>query len=105
MAILDGKPFTPVWAQTWWRKRSNLPITWTSATRPPTQPASAVYFGGSLPLPEGIKLEAKEFLDRNVAEVGQQRMLAYQQETTRAGELPLYVPGGYEAALQVGVVP
>lgn len=62
----------------------------------------AVYFGGSMPLAEGIKLEAREFLDLNAAEVGQERMLDYQAQTSAAGELPLYLADTYAAALRSG---
>lgn len=65
----------------------------------------AVYFGGSLPLEEGIKLETREFLGLDFSEQGQALMLAYMAGTGKFGELPLYVPGEYEAALERGSTP
>lgn len=117
VAIMDGKPFTPAQA---------LEIGAVDAVVPKARVVAkaleladhlgkrhkasiaaikrAVYMGGSLPLPEGIKLEAKEFLGLDIAEAGQRQMLAYQQDTATLGELPLYVPGGYDAALASGQV-
>lgn len=62
----------------------------------------AVYFGSSLPLQDGIKLEAKEFLTLDVSPEGQQLMLAYQAGTDLLGDLPLYVANQYETALEEG---
>ncbi|NMO22885.1 enoyl-CoA hydratase/isomerase family protein [Pyxidicoccus fallax] len=117
VAILDGKPFTPAQA---------LELGAVDAVVPKADVVAraielahhlgkrdkaavgaikrSVYFGGSLPLPDGIKLEAKEFLTLNVSENGQTLMLAYQRRTAELGELPLYAPGGYDAALRAGQV-
>lgn len=62
----------------------------------------AVYFGSSLPLQDGIKLEAKEFLTLDVSPEGQKRMLAYRAGTDLLGDLPLYVADQYETALKAG---
>lgn len=62
----------------------------------------AVYFGSSLSLQDGIKLEAKEFLTLDVSPEGQKLMLAYQAGTTSLGDLPLYVEDHYETALEDG---
>lgn len=62
----------------------------------------SIYFGSSLPLQEGIKLEAKEFLTLDVSPEGQKLMLAYQAGLLALGDLPLYVDGHYEAALEEG---
>lgn len=62
----------------------------------------AVYFGSSLPLQDGIKLEAREFLALDVAPEGQALMLAYQAGTRALGDLPLYVGDQYRAALADG---
>lgn len=118
VAIIDGKPFTPEQAleigavDAVVRKADVVAKACELAghlgQRHKASIAAikrAVYFGGSLPLADGLKLEAKEFLGLNVAEVGQERMVAYQREAALAGELPLYVPGGYEAALQAGRIP
>ncbi|MDC3952774.1 enoyl-CoA hydratase/isomerase family protein [Polyangium jinanense] len=115
LAILDGKPFTPAQALEIGAvdavvSKANVvakAIALADELAKRHKPSLAaikrsVYFGGSLPLPEGIKLEAKEFLGLDVAEEGQRRMRAYQEQTAARGELPLYIPGGYEAALQAG---
>jgi enoyl-CoA hydratase/carnithine racemase len=115
VAILDGKPFTSAQALQIGAVDAVVPKADVVATaidlagyfgkRHKASVAAikrAVYFGGSLPLPDGIKLEAKEFLTLNVADEGQALMLGYQAGTASRGELPLYVPGGYEAALQAG---
>jgi enoyl-CoA hydratase len=115
IAILDGKPFAPAQALEIGAVDAVVPKARVVAkarefadhlgTRHKPSIAAikrAVYMGGSLPLPDGIKLETREFLGLDIAEVGQARMLAYQQETAALGELPLYVPGGYEAALEAG---
>lgn len=65
----------------------------------------AVYFGTSLPLQDGIKLEAKEFLTLDVSPEGQKLMLAYQAGTDLLGDLPLYVADHYETALKEGHTP
>jgi len=65
----------------------------------------AVYLGGSLPLPDALKFEAGEFLRLTISETGQKQMLAYQANTEANGELPLYQPGGYAAALESGRTP
>ena len=115
VAILDGKPFTP--AQALEIGAVDAVVPKDSVVAKATALADelgkrhkpsigaikrSVYFGGSLPLPDGIKLEAKEFLGLDVAEEGQRRMLAYQAETLEKGELPLYVQGGYKEALRAG---
>ncbi|MFY0531193.1 enoyl-CoA hydratase/isomerase family protein [Nannocystis pusilla] len=115
VAILDGKPFTPAQAleigavdavvakETVIARATALADELGKRHKPSIGAIKrSVYFGGSLPLPDGIKLEAKEFLGLDVAEEGQRRMLAYQAQTRERGELPLYVPGGYEEALRAG---
>ena len=62
----------------------------------------AVYLGGSLPLPEALQLETREFMDLDMAEEGQRRMLAYEVNTSTHGDLPLYVGDGYAQALKSG---
>lgn len=115
VAILDGKPFAPEQALQLGAVDAVVPkvdvvakaIELADHLGRRHKPAvgaikRAVYFGGSLPLQDGIKLEAKEFLTLDVSEEGQALMLAYQNATSARGELPLYVPGGYEAALRDG---
>jgi len=118
VAILEGKPFAPAQALALGAVDAVVPKSEVvakavelAAQLGKRHKASfaaikrAVYFGGSLPLPDGIKLEAGEFLRLVVSEVGQARMLAYQEQTARSGELPLYTPGGYATALDAGQTP
>lgn len=114
-AILEGRPFAPQEALSLGAVdavciRSEvmskaIAVAKTFATRHKAAIGAikrAVYFGSSLPLPEGVKLEAKEFLALVMSPEGQTRMIAYDEETVRTGELPLYLDGRYEAALRSG---
>lgn len=118
MAILDGAPIHPTQALEIGAVDAVVPqgdvvgkameLAEYKARRPKASIAAikrAVYFGGSLPLPEGIKLEAKEFLTLDCSDEGQALMLAYLAGAEKFGELPLYVPGEYEAALESGRTP
>lgn len=113
VAILDGRPFTP--AQTLEYGAVDAVVAKTGGVAKAIELADhfgkrpkasigaikrAVYFGGSLPLPEGIKLEAKEFLELDVSKEGQELMLGYQAGTTTLSELPLYVPGIYDKSIR-----
>lgn len=51
-----------------------------------------------------MSLESRELLTLNVSANGQKLMLEYQRKTAELGELPLYAPGGYDAALGAGQV-
>jgi enoyl-CoA hydratase/carnithine racemase len=62
----------------------------------------AVYFGGSGDLEQGLHIERAEFLTTALSALGQELMLDYMAATEAKGELPLYVPGIYEAALATG---
>ena len=118
VAILEGKPFTPEQALEYGAVDAVVPranvigkaveLATHFGKRPKAAVGAikrAVYFGGSLPLPEGIKLEAKEFLGLDVSQEGQALMLGYQAGTAVLGGLPLYVPGIYEEALAAGKLP
>lgn len=75
------------------------------AARPPKAIAAikrAVNIGGSLSMAEGLHLERAEFLALLPEQQAQSIMLHYLQDTARVGELPVYQPGGYDAALQHG---
>jgi len=50
----------------------------------------AVYEGGSLPLPGGLRFEAAQFVARAAAPEALEAMQAYVDEFERTGELPLY---------------
>ncbi|MCK8642387.1 enoyl-CoA hydratase/isomerase family protein [Mycobacterium colombiense] len=62
----------------------------------------AVNVGGSLSMDEGLHLERAEFLALLPERQAQSIMLHYLRDTAKAGELPVYRPGGYAAALQHG---
>lgn len=65
----------------------------------------AVYFGSSMKLTEGLRLERAEFLHLLATPRAQQLMLAYQASTTQHHELPLYRPEVYAAAVHNGCLP
>jgi Enoyl-CoA hydratase/carnithine racemase len=62
----------------------------------------AVNVGGSLSTAEGLHLERAEFLASLPRRDAQDIMLHYLRATAERGELPLYLPGGYAAALAHG---
>jgi enoyl-CoA hydratase len=62
----------------------------------------AVNVGGSLSMAEGLRLERTEFLASLPQRQAQEIMLRYLRDTAETGELPLYQPGGYAAALAHG---
>ncbi|MFI7669553.1 enoyl-CoA hydratase/isomerase family protein [Nocardia sp. NPDC049526] len=62
----------------------------------------SVNVGGSLSMAEGLHLERTEFLASLPQRQAQEIMLRYLRETAESGELPLYRPGGYDAALRHG---
>jgi enoyl-CoA hydratase/carnithine racemase len=62
----------------------------------------AVYEGGSLPLPAGLRVERAEFLSALGTSGSQQLMQAYVDATDEAGELPLYDAQARERTLAAG---
>ena len=62
----------------------------------------AVNVGGSMSMNEGLHLERAEFLASLPQRQAQEIMLRYVRDTAQYGELPLYQPGGYDAALVHG---
>ena len=62
----------------------------------------AVNVGGSLSMADGLQLESAEFLAALPQPQAQAIMLRYLRDTAETGELPLYQPGGYAAALEHG---
>jgi enoyl-CoA hydratase len=62
----------------------------------------AVYEGGSLPLPAGLRLERAEFLAALSTHEAGQAMAAYVAEFERTGELPGYDRAAMERALGAG---
>ncbi|WP_419996944.1 enoyl-CoA hydratase/isomerase family protein [Streptomyces boninensis] len=65
----------------------------------------AVYFGGSMPLEDGLHVERAEFLTTALSSEGQRLMRAYMADTEATGELPLYDGDTYERAIAAGVAP
>ena len=49
----------------------------------------SVYFGGSMPLAEGLHVERTEFLGTDQSKEGQELMLQYLSDTESTGEPPL----------------
>ncbi|MFF0160340.1 enoyl-CoA hydratase/isomerase family protein [Streptomyces sp. NPDC005263] len=62
----------------------------------------AVNLGSSLSLADGLHLELSEMLASLPRPQAQELMKAYLRDTAANGELPLYQPGGYAAALLRG---
>jgi enoyl-CoA hydratase len=62
----------------------------------------AVYEGGSLPLPDGLRVERAEFLATLTTREAQDAMAAYLSGLERSGELPAYDPATMERALDTG---
>jgi enoyl-CoA hydratase len=62
----------------------------------------AVYEGGSLPLPAGLRLESAEFVAALGSADAIELMRAYVAETERTGELPAYNRPALEQALERG---
>ncbi len=115
VAILDGKPFTPQQALEIGAVDAVVPrdqviakaetLAAHFATRHKASIGAikrAVYFGGSMPLPDAVQLEAKEFLGLDMSPEGQRRMLAYEADTETLGDLLLYIDGVYQRAQSSG---
>lgn len=65
----------------------------------------AVYVGGSMPLEDGLHVERTEFMSALSGQSAQSLMLEYMEHAERGGDLPLYDPAIFEAALQGGHFP
>jgi len=115
VAILEGKPFSAVDALALGVIDEIVPAADLIdrsverakglAARTPDAIAAikrAVNVGASLPMAEGLHLERTEFLASLPQRAAQEIMLSYLRDTAVHGELPLYQPGGYAAALQHG---
>jgi enoyl-CoA hydratase len=62
----------------------------------------AVYEGGSLPLPDGLRFEAAQFMSTAAAPESIRAMEAYLDQLERTGELPLYDPETIERVAEEG---
>lgn len=115
VAILEGKPFTPAEALAIGAVDDVVPqeqlldraielagYFGTRAKRSIAAIKRAVYFGGSMPLPDGLHTERAEFLTTALSKQGQELMLDYMANTDTAGDLPLYLPGVYDEVLAAG---
>ena len=115
LAIMEGKPFSPAEALAIGAVDDVVPqdqvltraieLAEHLGTRPKESRAAikrSVYFGGSSTLEEGLHIERSEFLATALSKIGQELMLDYMANTEAGGELPLYVPGEFEAVLQAG---
>jgi enoyl-CoA hydratase len=118
VAILEGKPFTPAEAlaigavddvvprEKVLDRAIELAEHFGSRTKGSVAAIKrAVYFGGSMSLTDGLRLERAEFLTTALSKAGQELMLDYMATTEADGELPMYSPGVYEEALAAGTVP
>ena len=118
VAILEGKPFTPAQAlangavddvvrqDEVVARAAELAAHFGSRSKGSVAAIkTAVYFGGSMPLTDGLQVERTEFLTRVLSEDGQELMLGYMETTDATGELPLYNPDTYAQALESGSVP
>lgn len=117
IAILEGKPFTPAQALANGAVDEVVPpgelITravelgayFGSRTKAAVAAIKrSVYFGGSMPLRDGLHLENTEFLVVDQSAAAQQLMIEYLAATDSTGELPLYDPEIYGRALASGTV-
>ncbi len=118
VAILEGKPFTPAEALASGAVDEVVPTDQVVSravevaeyfgrrTKGSVEAIKrAVYFGGSMSLPEGLHVERTEFLGTDQSLRGQELMLQYLADIDSAGELPLYHGDTYDQALESGVVP
>lgn len=115
VAILEGRPFSPAEALEVGAVDEVVPADRLLdraierarflASRPASAIAGvkrAVNVGGSLSMAAGIQVERAEFLAALPRREAQEIMKHYLRATAEHGELPLYRPGGYAAALERG---
>jgi enoyl-CoA hydratase len=113
--VLDGGPLTPAQAAELGLVDEVVPrdevveravaIAERLGSRPKTAIGAckrAVYEGGSMPLPAGLRLERAEFLAALSTQEAEDAMEAYLAEVERTGELPAYDPAAMQRALDSG---
>lgn len=118
VAILAGKPFTPEQALANGAVDEVVPpqeviaraikLAGHFGSRPKGSVAAikrSVYFGGSMPLEEGLHVERTEFFGTVKSKDGQDLMMDYLESTAATGELPFYDPDMYSRAIKLGYVP
>jgi enoyl-CoA hydratase/carnithine racemase len=114
-AILEGKPFTP--AQALANGAVDEVVPQDKVVEKATEVANyfgsrtkiaiagvkrAVYFGGSMSLPDGLQVEHAQFLVADQSKEAQELMLDYQAATNTTGELPFYNPETYANGIKTG---
>lgn len=117
-AILEGKPFTPAQALAYGAVDEVVPqeevvsraleLADRFGGRVKGSVGAikrAVYFGSSMPLEEGLRVEHIEFLGVAKSEDGQELMADYLQATDDTGELPFYDPKTYALGIKTGRMP
>jgi enoyl-CoA hydratase len=117
-AILDGKPFTPEQALAYGAVDEVVPqkevVTramelaehFGGRVRGSVEAIKrAVYFGGSMSLEQGLRVEHIEFLGVAKSKDGQELMVDYLEATDDNGELPFYDPKAYAQGIQTGRMP
>lgn len=115
LAMLDGGPWTPAQAHEFGAVdvlakqehvvASAVALADNLGSRPRGAVAAikrSVYFGGSMPLADGLHLERSEFLSVLGREEPQAIMKSYMHDTEVLGELPLYDGDLYRGALARG---
>ena len=115
VAILEGKPFTPAEAlgngavdevvpqdQVVARAIEIAEHLGLRSKKAIAAGKRAVYFGSSMSLIDGLKLEHAEFLSRLLSKEAKGLMSGYIKATEVTGELPYYNPKAYAQALASG---
>jgi enoyl-CoA hydratase/carnithine racemase len=113
--VLDGSPLDPLQAESLGLVDELVPAddlmdrALTLAERLGSRPKlaigackRAVYEGGSLPLPAGLRVERGEFLAALGSSDASNAMEAYLAAFQQSGELPAYDPSARERALDAG---
>ncbi|HEV8386046.1 MAG TPA: enoyl-CoA hydratase/isomerase family protein [Nitrososphaera sp.] len=117
-AILEGKPFTPEQAlangavDAVVPQKDVVPRAMELAERFGGRVKGSVeaikrsvYFGGSLSLEDGLRVEHIEFLGAAKSKDGQALMIDYLDATDDNGELPFYDPKAYAEGIKTGRMP
>jgi enoyl-CoA hydratase/carnithine racemase len=117
-AILEGKPFTPEQALAYGAVDEVVPqedvvtrsieIAGHFGGRVKSSIEAikrAVYFGGSMSLEQGLRVEHTEFLGVAKSKDGQELMVDYLEATDDNGELPFYDPEAYAQGIKTGRMP
>jgi enoyl-CoA hydratase/carnithine racemase len=117
-AILEGKPFTPEQALAYGAVDEVVPQHEVVARAIELAQyfggrvkgsveaiKRAVYFGGSMSLEKGLRVEHVEFLGVAKSKDGQELMIDYLEATDDKGELPFYDRKSYAQGIKTGRMP